>query len=551
MPTDVNLRAASALLFHAEAPAEWGHESVSSFIAFLQANRAPVAVLPPVRELAARDASGALDAYVQREEERYKRQLTAYVEVARAWSAHGIEAVLIKSPGYFPYTSSNVDVLVATGHAHDAGRILESLGYAELRIAREPHKRLFRRVDPPYVGFPIHLHTAVAWVNRFLTDEQVLHQRRHNHDCPLLLHPSSDNVFLITTAHWLYEDKMLALRDLYHASLGVEDGVDWNAVRRGADRAGWRPGLEFALALYRSAADRFGAVSFREALPASQVRGRLLRRELARSTQPGTAPVPLSKPLWKAMHAVKTLSDRDLSTAAKVCEVSAVAWFAVGAKIPSQRNGPFLAVSVSGPDGAGKTTLARGLQQWLEQDPSLKASYHWERIGTSRALDLLKTAGAAIRGGGSGRERSRPPTASDETKLFLQAHPHVRRAWSYVLLADFLGRRYVQRIHGRMVGGIHILDRDAIDAAVDLESIYCFPNAALAVALAPRPAVQLLIEPASAASAAGFPAAAAYRDYAARADAVMTAHEPLGSLIDSAGRLVLRSLVAAGSSRGP
>jgi hypothetical protein len=550
MPTDVNLRAVSALLFDAEPPTEWGCEGVSSFIAFLQANRVPVAVLPRARELAARDASGALDAYVNGEQERYERQLDAYVEVARAWHAQDIDGVLIKSPGYFPYTSSNVDVLVATGRAHDACRVLESLGYAELLMVREPHKRLFRRVDRPHVGFPIHLHTAVAWINRFLTDDEVLDQSRRNHDNALLLHPSADDVLLITTAHWLYEDKMLALRDLYHAAVAVNGGVDWTAVRHRADGGGWRPGLEFALALYRVAAERFGAVSFRDALPASQLRGRALRRELGRSTRRTSAPIRLSKPLWKAMHFGKTLSDPDLSTMGRIREVAAVASFAVGAKTPSQRNGPFLAVSVSGPDGAGKTTLARGLQQFLERDVGVNASYHWARLGTSRALEMMKAAGTPILHAAGGRDAVPATTSADGKKLILHRHPRMRHAWSYALLADFLGREYLQRLRCRAAGGIHIFDRDAIDAAVDLETIYCFGNAALAVALAPRSAVQLLIEP-SPPSAARAPAAVGYRRYARRADAVLTAREPLGSLIDAAAPLVLRSFVAAAGSHRP
>jgi hypothetical protein len=560
MPTDVNLSAASALLFGTEPAADWRDDAVSSFIAFLHTNRVPIAVLPRAQQLAAGHASGALHTYVQNECGRYERQLAAYLEVARAWAEQGIEGVLIKSPGYFPYTSSNVDVLVAARQAQAACRILEDLRYSELRMVREPHKRLFRRMDQPHLGFPIHVHTAVAWINCFLTDAQVLHQRRCNDESPLLLHPSPDNVFLITTAHWLYEDKMLALRDLYHASLAVDDGIDWDAVRHRADRGGWRRGLEFALAVYRIAAERSGALSFAEALPTSQLRGRVVRRELQRSTRCTSAPIRLSKPVWKAMHLAKTLADPNLSTVAKIRELAAVVSFAVGAKMPSQRNGPPLVVSVSGPDGAGKTTLARGLQELLEHEVGVTAWYHWGRLGTSPGLDLIKTTGASVLNAARGQHATAVTTSSDGRKLLLARHQRLGRAWCYVLVADFLGRLYARRIQCRIVGGIHIFDRDAIDAAVDLETVYRFPNARLVVSLAPRPAVQMLIEPSdhSDPSVAPPPTArqdarlvAPYRRYESCADALLTAHEPLDSLMDIAARLVLTSYVAAAASRQP
>jgi energy-coupling factor transporter ATP-binding protein EcfA2 len=538
MSRDVDLRVAAALLFEREPPVALDRDEASSVIAFLRRNRVPVAVLGRAALVASADSSGAFDSYVCEERERHDRQLAAYLEVAGAWAEEGIEAVLVKSPGFFPYTSSNVDVLVPRDRARQACLILEDLHYRELPTIREPYKRLFRRIDRPQLGFPIHVHTAIAWISSFLTDADVLETRRRHKDIALLLYPSPDNTFAITTAHWVYEDKQLSLRDLYHASLAVGDGVDWEGMRRQADVAGWRNGLELAFALYGIAAEMFSATRLHAALPTPEVKAGLLSRELDRSRRRSSAPIRLSKPVLKGMHLGKALADQRLSWREKLSEVSRVVYFAAETKLPQVRNGPLVVVSVAGPDGAGKTTLTRALQAFLEGEVGVSVRYHWLRLGTSTWLDLARGKAASLFGliGGEGHA-AQATLAPGHRKTLLQSRPRLRAAWCWVLVADFLVRRYAETTRSRLVGGIHIFDRDSTDAAVDLELLYRFRHAHVAVLLAPRPTVQILLTP--------FGDDGLYRRYEDCADVVITEREPLESLLDRTAPLVIRSLVAA------
>jgi hypothetical protein len=486
MTTDL----ACALLFDAERALRADHPEFAVAIPLLRRNRVPVAVLPRAAGLANEADSSSFKEYVHQERERYERHLAGYLEVADAWAGAGIEGVLIKSPGYFPYTSSNVDVLVAESQAGEACTILEDLGYRELTSAREPYKRLFRRLREPYLGFPIHVHTAVAWINRFFTDEEIIEGRRASEGTGRIAYPSAQNVFLVTTAHWLYEDKELTLRDLYHAALAVQDGVEWDSVRRTAESGGWRDGLELALAVYGVAAERFAGRDLCQALPAPELGSGLLRRAAERAAGASSPPLRLSKTLCKALQAAKTGRDPRLSGGAKARELSALANAAVRCKMPAGRNGPVTTVSLSGPDGAGKTTAARALQEFLQTEVGVAASYHWLRPGSSRGLEIIRPVGLRLFGAA---ERERSGASPGSRKTLLNSRPRLREAWCWVLLSDYVFRLLLEHIRCRLAGGIHIFDRYALDAAADLEGTYGFSNASLAVRITPSPTVQILI----------------------------------------------------------
>jgi hypothetical protein len=532
---DLILRHASALLFGDRPAVNLPSEEIPSLIAVLQAQRVPIATLASASVLASLDAAAG---YVAEEAKRYDRQRCAVQEVADAWASDGIEAVLIKSPGYFPYTSSNVDVVVPSRSARTAARVLERLGYRELPSMREPHKRLFRRMRQPHLGFPVHLHTAVAWINRFLTDVEVLRGRRRLEAIAGLSYPSAENVFSITTAHWLYEDKELTLRDLHHANLAVADGVDWGAVRRRAARAGWGSGLELALGVYQIAAERFGARRLLEQLPSPRVRANLLRRELAQLERRAPAAIRLSRPLCKALQLAKTARDHELAKGEASREALRIVSYAARAQLPSSRRGPFVLVSVSGPDGVGKTTLAHALQGFLEREVGLPVAYHWTRLGSSPFLDLIRAlASEAL--DSAARLRGDPAagvTARVVDRSVLAERPLALRAWGCVLAAELLARLWARHARCRMAGGIHIFDRHAIDGVADLEDVYAVAAARWLARLAPHPDVRILFR-------TGGPGAVVYAPYEAVADALLTPRDSIDVLVERAAGEVLKPYV--------
>jgi energy-coupling factor transporter ATP-binding protein EcfA2 len=292
------------------------------------------------------------------------------------------------------------------------------------------------------------------------------------------------------------------------------------------------------LGVYRIAAGRFGARRLLEHLPTPRVRASLLRRELEQLERRAPAAIRLSRPLCKALQLAKAARDHELAKGEASREALRIVSYAAQARLPSSRRGPFVLVSVSGPDGVGKTTLARALQGFLEQEVGVPATYHWTRLGCSPPLDLIRAlASQAL--DSAGRLRSDPAagiTPRFVDRSVLGERPRALRAWGCVLAADLLARLWARHARSRMAGGIHIFDRHAIDGVADLEAMYAVADARWLARLAPRPDVRILFRD-------GGPEAIGYAPYEAVADALLTPRDSIDVLVDHAAGEVLKPYV--------
>jgi len=110
-----------------------------------------------------------------------------------------------------------------------------------------------------------------------------------------------------------------------------------------------------------------------------------------------------------------------------------------------------------------------------------------------------------------------------------------------------------------MVGGIHIFDRYAVDAAVDLEAIYRLSNARFVIALTPAPGMQILLKPAADCVPSppedALPAVLddglleLYGRHANLADAIVEGRQPLEAVRDQVAELVVQGFVRAGGAK--
>jgi hypothetical protein len=438
------LQAAANLLFP-----ELGHDVVDpaaldaqAFVRLVERNRVPLAVVRGP-QLDALVADPALAEAVDRHRQRLAWWTDHYLEVAKRWAESDIEGVLIKSAGFFPYTSDNIDVLVDHARMPEAIAALTDLGFRECPSLREPYKRYFKRLtDGDDFGLPVHLHSEVAWINRFVPAADVLAQARPLPDGdPLLRGPAPVHVAGIAIAHGVYEDKELKLRDVFHVERASADPA---AVRALARDWGWERGLDVGLDLLDQA------------------------RAVLRGEAEGELPVRISKVQGKAIHLAKTYADPHLGAGARVRETASVLRWAAQVKATGARPPRTVLVSISGPDGAGKTTFARQVQDTLRR-AGIKAEYHWQRAGTSPALSLARRAvrlakpapeGSGSEDGGT-REGAKSP------------------AWSALVAADLGMRLWGGVTSAAARGGVHLFDRFALDGAVDMGLLYGRPAPAL------------------------------------------------------------------------
>jgi hypothetical protein len=224
-------------------------------------------------------------------------------------------------------------------------------------------------------------------------------------------------------------------------------------------------------------------------------------------------------------------------------EAAAVAYFAVRAKRPSIRFGPPVVVGVSGPDGAGKTTLALALKAFLEDEVGVAAGYHWRRLGVSPGLDIIRVLARHFIVEHRGADKTGGKIGAP-LKEWLVGRQALRCAWAHTLAAEFLAHAWVDHVRLRTSGGIQIFDRGPIDAEVDLAAMYS-TEARWLTRLAPRTAVQLLVVPEPSAS----DGRNAYAQFEAGAHAVLRARDPLEGLVERSAQEVLRAYIAVGTTK--
>jgi thymidylate kinase len=441
------------------------------------------------------------------EREWYDTQRREYGIAFDAWRREGIECLMIKSAGNypsFPHTSDNIDILFRSEQAGAARDVLRRSGYVEVRNVEEPRKFLFRRFHGGRCVSAIHVHEQIAWFVGFLNDEEVWERKRPAADDPQVNVPSPEDAILINLAHACYENKVLRLNDVVRVRHALESAgreLDWVYIERTAEARGWPEGLAFMLLVYAWVADSL----FGDALIPSAMRDRLewraaeyqpaLRRlEAIRANTVLDLPLDLSYPFCKRLYYRKILADPKRSARERLRDVAVtLIW---GIKLKSKvRPQAGMLVSVSGPDGSGKTEHARALVDAL-QLCELKAHYFWSRGGSTGLIGALHHLRARLRPGTS------PPVAGDaisrrRTRL---SNPLVRVAWSWAVAADQLTTYYLRAWLPSRLGRIVVCDRYAYDTAVEMDASLP-PDARwsrMAISaltrLAPRPRLAYLLD---------------------------------------------------------
>jgi thymidylate kinase len=467
---------------------------------FLQANKVPLFAVDRDTTDASSELlfpglrSDVLKPLLEEERAACARQRCAYVEAAGALNAAGIPTVLFKTGGSYPYTSSNVDVLVPAGTMAQAVTVLEGIGFHEMVHYWEPNKRLLRRFCGAECEVMVHLHEKVAWIVLAFLDMPALWSRTRTTCDPAVTHVAPEDLVAALLAHAVYENNKVRLGDVWKVRQAVsEPGFDWGEVVRIAAGRSWLPGLALARYWFGTAEraafgdSRLLDPAWREGLPA------LPAAEVAAVDQAVADgwPVRLAKRITKPYFFRKLLRDNRRTPLQKAWDLWGVGrqltWGRLGMR---RRPVPF--VALCGIDGSGKTTHADAVRAALNECeiPSRRV---WMRGGYSPAVEWLKRI---LR-----RSSSAVPDVADRAgKRAVYGRGRTRLIWGWLVTCEQLLQAVVKVRWQRLRGRGLVAERYVPDTLADLTEKFGDPDYPQRLAarvlrwLTPRPDLILLLD---------------------------------------------------------
>jgi len=422
----------------------------------LRRHKVPLAFLDVVRLWAS--SSHSAGKIYEEEIAEYKLLKEEFAQCLSALKEKGIETLFIKSSGEFPYRSDNLDILIKVEEMDEARKLLEEMGYTENRRYVEPGKFLYRKLTSTHPQPILHLHENVSWgYTIFLSGEWLWQRAQRGEDGAL--YPCREDSFLVNLAHGFYENYGYTLYDLwkFYRLLSEED-FDWERVFEGAKTFGWLDGASCGLEVVDQLMEGLFGRTF---IPQERIRSftKFTRAFINRACDKmlGNGNVAeLGKPLSKTYFYKKLLRENNPFT--KKCYKlfittlnnirGAFGWY-------PQKG--FL-ISISGVDGCGKTSLAKGIYENLKLC-DLRVRYVWSRAGFMSIARVIKFFFPA---------KSKNSGIDEEVKERLSTKKIVEVLWSYIVALDILLYLLLKVCIPLRLGYVVVCDRYIWDALVDL-----------------------------------------------------------------------------------
>ena len=462
----------------ADGGAETGRVDPAALVKWCHRNKFPLLAIESGAPDWLREGQPFRDALAA-ERASYELQRSEYVIVRDAWLERGIPCLMIKSAGNapsFPHTSDNIDILVPPPQGEAARDMLRDLGYVELRHIEEPQKYLFRRFQAGQSVSAIHVHEQVGWLVGFMDEAALWARLRPSSDDLEVNIPSPEDAVLINLAHACYENKVLRFNDIIRIRYALRTSgaaFDWAYLERVARSRGWLDGLAFMVLAY----DHLEGLLFGDRLLPKEQRERFAHiaaadrytvrrlREI-RAIETPALPLDLSYPYCKWLYYRKILGDPQISRPRRWHDVVTTFQHGVREKT-GVRPQPGMTITVSGPDGTGKTTHAQALVATL-RFCGIRTDYVWNRGGST---GLLKGASHLRRLLGGQEAATASPHEDSVTRRSRRLrHPALRFAWSWLVAADqvaiYFWRVQLPARRGRVV----VADRYAYDTAAEMDA---------------------------------------------------------------------------------
>jgi len=443
----------------------------AEILSVLRANKVPLLTLAADGESSksaewlALAAAPETQAAIEEERRRKAELLASYRPVAGALESAGAPHVLFKSARGFPYLSSNLDVLVAPGRFREAAAALEDLGHIRIPHYREAHKLLFRTFDSGLPSLSVHLHEAVSWGPVLILEGAGVVERRAAGEDDGIHVASPQDALATVLLHSVIETDQVRLSDLLTAKWCLEHGAKVALLLAGAERDRYLAAAASALLVYDAAARRtgFGALLSRDEL--ADTGWKLLRRPWAHAAtgralrrSANALPFELPKSYAKLVAAGTILGDDRKEAGRQFGDLGWSLWNLAANRFGWRCRPPSL-VTISGPDGSGKSAIAQAVMDALKTC-EVPARSVWNRGGFSP----LAVAGKAL----VRRKAPRlvPPASSDAAKRIFLGSRRLRWLWAWWIAIEQAVS--VQRVRFFLaLGRTVVCDRYIYDSLAD------------------------------------------------------------------------------------
>lgn len=446
---------------------------------------------------------------LMKEKAKYEEVRNEYEIVREKFLNEGIENILFKSTGLspsFPYTSDNLDVLIKPYYEEKARKILEKLGYIELKNVEEPRKFLFRKFRGSESVSAIHLHTQVGWGVPFLDNNFVWNGNyRISDDDAMVTIPSPEVGLLVTCAHTFYEDKEVNLLNLLRFHQLLKENINWESTITQAEERGWLDGFLFALLLYSYLEEKLLGKS---RVPDTIVNYAFKKLDgfcvlyLEKIQNCHSLQIPLKIPFWfsKVLYYKKIIRDKNRRLTQKFYDTIATLLWGIQLKLKVHSQ-PSMLISMSGMDGSGKTLQSKLLIKAFQQC-DIRTKYVWSRCGCTTFAGIFIRSGKVLFDHFK-FDKGIKSLSEQNNKIGLRQqylkNRFMRFFWTFIILVELTVIYNLKVRIPLLFGKVVICDRYLVDTLVEMgvytkdENIHRGFSSILLRLLNPSPNISFLI----------------------------------------------------------
>lgn len=413
----------------------------------------------------------ALKQIYEEQKLRLEYILRTFEIIKKQFIAEKIPFIFIKSPGYFPLFSDNLDIIINPKNSIKAKKILEKNNYFELFKWSEPFKAYYRKYENTSEILSIHLHEKVAWDgNIFLDHDFCFNDAQEMNSLPGYYMPGVENSIIITLAHSLYENKYILLGD-YQKILYLfkNQNVDISKVLKRVKQYNWEDGFKYIIQKYLNIEKSWGVENgincfFNKKYSHSHT---IVNKYF---------PYKINKYKSRGLFICKMLRDEAVPVQKKIKWTIGTFSLAIKRKFKISMQSQFkvrqtaFIVSFSGVDNSGKTTLAQSVEK-IMNDCDFKTVYLWNRVGSSSIFLRMFTSLFNLFRKDKDSKGTGDTFRRSSRFDYLQNNILLKYIWLFVSLSDYILIINFKILYNVLLGKVVLLDRYYYDVVDEISAI--------------------------------------------------------------------------------